>query len=504
MRTFEMLILVTLLLTLIGLFVARKKRPHLLSYFPGLAVILTVFHLIVEKARWQMVPIYILTVFLFILSIILIKRQSRKRVEPASEGRRVIGIILSAFGVLCLFISALPPVLFPVFRLPKPSGPYKVGTTVFQFLDRSRLETLTDDPNDHREFMARVWYPAEPPLKASPVPYRKYSPPIGSILQQGTASFGKQPPDFIFSHLDLLKSNSYLDAPVANTPSAYPVICFSTGFLSDLDENQIYFEELSSHGYVVISLNQPFESQSVVQPGGRIVPFSQAHAQEFQRTTEETTPLWKEFWESKNLEERATIAKQILEKGTFLDKIIRIRSEDYRFLATELNRLNSGERKSLLAGRLDISKLGIFGYSGGGAVAGQLCAVDSRFKAGINLDGFQFGDVIRGKVEQPFMLMYSEGFAGSNDSMIQNFRNATYEVTIKGTRHMDYSDNPLIFPLSKRIGMSGPISSRRMLRITNDYILSFFDKYLKGKDAALLDGPPLQYPEVIFKKLDNK
>ena len=504
MRPFEMLILVTLLLTLIGFFVAKTKRPHLFSYFPGLAVILTVFHLILEKYRWQMVPIYALTVFLFVLSIILMKRQSRKRVQPTSKGRRIIGIVLAAFGILCLLISAAPPVLFPVFRLPKPSGPYKVGTTIFHFLDSSRLETLTEDPNDHREFMARVWYPAEPPLKARPVPYRKYSPAIGSILQQGAANFGKQTPDFIYSHLDLLKSNSYPDAPVANAPSAYPVICFSAGFLSDLDENQIYFEELSSHGYVVISLNQPFESQSVVQPDGRIVPFSKAHAEEFQRTTEETTPLWKRFWESKNMEERATIAKQILEKGTFLNKIIRIRSEDYRFLATELNKLNSGERKSLLTGKLDISKLGIFGYSGGGAVAGQVCAVDSRFKAGINLDGFQFGDVIDNKVKQPFMIMYSEGFAGSNDSMLQNFQNVTYEVTIKGTKHMDYSDNPLIFPLSKRLGMSGPISSRRMLRITNDYILSFFEKYLKGKDAALLDGPPLQYPEVKFKKLNNK
>jgi len=504
MRPFEMLVLVTLLLTLTGFFVAKTRRPRWFSTLPSLAVIFAVFHLILEKYRWQMVPIYVLTVFLFVLSIILLKRQSRKRVQPTSKGHRVIRIVLAAFGLLCLLISAVPPVLFPVFRLPKPSGPYKVGTTIFQFLDSSRLETLTEDPNDHREFMARVWYPAEPPLNASPVPYRKYSPAIGSILQQGAAAFGKQPPDFIFSHLDLLKSNAYKDAPVSKAQSLYPIVCFSCGFLSDLDEYQVYFEELASHGYIVFSLNQPYESQSVVHPDGRIIPFNKAHAEEFQRTTEETTPLWKRFWESKNMEERASIAKQILEKGSFLNKIIRIRSEDYRFLATQLNKINSGERKSPLTGKLDVSKLGIFGHSGGGAVAGQVCAVDSRFKAGINLDGFQLGDVIDRKVQQPFMIMYSEGFAGSNDSMLQNFQNVTYVITIRGSKHSDFSDNPLIFPLSKRMGTSGSISSRRMLRITNDYILSFFDKYLKGKDAALLDGPPLQYPEVIFKKLNNK
>ncbi len=38
-----------------------------------------------------------------------------------------------------------------------------------------------------------------------------------------------------------------------------------------------------------------------------------------------------------------------------------------------------------------------------------------------------------------------------------------------------------------------------METIINDYVLAFFDKYLKGKDATLLKGPPANYPEVEFK-----
>ncbi|MEK6322548.1 MAG: hypothetical protein AABN33_12805 [Acidobacteriota bacterium] len=37
-----------------------------------------------------------------------------------------------------------------------------------------------------------------------------------------------------------------------------------------------------------------------------------------------------------------------------------------------------------------------------------------------------------------------------------------------------------------------------MERIINDYVLAFFDKHLKGKDATLLKGPPAHYAEIEF------
>ncbi len=36
------------------------------------------------------------------------------------------------------------------------------------------------------------------------------------------------------------------------------------------------------------------------------------------------------------------------------------------------------------------------------------------------------------------------------------------------------------------------------VRINRDYVRSFFDRYLLGKEAPLLDGPSPQYPEVEF------
>lgn len=75
-----------------------------------------------------------------------------------------------------------------------------------------------------------------------------------------------------------------------------------------------------------------------------------------------------------------------------------------------------------------------------------------------------------------------------------------YYVVVKGTRHFNYSDFSLFSPEYQKTGILGPIEGERMERIISDYVLAFFDKYLKGKgkDTPLLRGPSTSYPEVEF------
>ena len=198
--------------------------------------------------------------------------------------------------------------------------------------------------------------------------------------------------------------------------------------------------------------------------------------------------------------EKEAIVREVLKTETFMDRAFRIRTADMQHTVDEFTKMNSGERESPFRGRLDLSRLGVFGHSGGGAVAGQCCVSDPRFKVGVNMDGFQFGDVIDNEVQQAFMFMYSEQFADSNSVMMNSFKNEVYALTVKGSTHMDFSDNPVVLPITKRMGMSGKIKSKRMTHILNSYLLSFFDKHLKGKDAQLLDGPSSDFPEVNFEK----
>ena len=52
--------------------------------------------------------------------------------------------------------------IIPQLELPAPTGPYAVGETVFRWVDTARQEVLTNAPDDFREVVALVWYPAEP------------------------------------------------------------------------------------------------------------------------------------------------------------------------------------------------------------------------------------------------------------------------------------------------------------------------------------------------------
>jgi len=75
-----------------------------------------------------------------------------------------------------------------------------------------------------------------------------------------------------------------------------------------------------------------------------------------------------------------------------------------------------------------------------------------------------------------------------------------YAVRIAGSEHFNYADFSIMSPLYQMTGLLGPIEGYRMLEITEAYLLAFFDKYLKGQAAPLLDAPADDYPEVEFKK----
>ena len=65
--------------------------------------------------------------------------------------------------------------------------------------------------------------------------------------------------------------------------------------------------------------------------------------------------------------------------------------------------------------------------------------------------------------------------------------------------HVDLTDIPLLSPLAPRLTLTGPIGVRRAHHIVNASSVAFFDRHLKGKPAAPLDGPAEQFPEAMFE-----
>jgi hypothetical protein len=74
-----------------------------------------------------------------------------------------------------------------------------------------------------------------------------------------------------------------------------------------------------------------------------------------------------------------------------------------------------------------------------------------------------------------------------------------YWLTIDGTEHYNFADLPIVSPLSNRIGLAGEINHYYALAIQDDYTLQFFDHYLLGKPAPILETTTSPYPEVSFE-----
>jgi len=65
------------------------------------------------------------------------------------------------------------------------------------------------------------------------------------------------------------------------------------------------------------------------------------------------------------------------------------------FVLDRLERLNTSDASGKFTGRLDMTRVGVFGHSFGGAAALQFCHEDSRCKAGIDVDGAPHGSAIQ-------------------------------------------------------------------------------------------------------------
>src|SRR5687767_370807 len=66
---------------------------------------------------------------------------------------------IAAFtGLVGLFFLNIS--VYSQLELPTPTGSYVVSRTILKWVDTSRPEVLTKDPNDYREVVAMVWYPS--------------------------------------------------------------------------------------------------------------------------------------------------------------------------------------------------------------------------------------------------------------------------------------------------------------------------------------------------------
>lgn len=491
MRPFELALVLSLLLTALSGFVPLQRRPRWIRYLPWLSGALLALHLVLEGYRWQLAPAYALTAIQLLMS----RRAQPAQAPPPARLRTILRIAAGVLVLLVLGTTTLLATLIPVFDLPAPSGALRIGTTTFSLVDSSRPEVFTGDTTDRRELLIQAWYPAEPAADARPE--QLVPPRVARAMTQG---LGLSRLPFLLSHLSLVKTHSYRDAPISETRPAYPVLVFSHGYWGTPTQNTVQMEELASHGYVLFSIGHSHESAALLHPDGRLVGLSHElfrSVQELGRKPGYGALLWR-LIASPDPEERQRLLQENSERDVHFSTSVRLWAADTSFVLDELQRPDPAPALRRFQRRLDMERIGVFGMSFGGATAAAVCLQDSRCRAGINMDGTMFGAVAArdSALHVPFMFMTSEPFGMLPEPVFRRTRAPAWLLKVNGSTHLDFTDLSLVSPLLRTAGMMGPIDGERMQTIMNAYIVAFFDRTLADRDPPLLQGASTDYPEV--------
>lgn len=370
--------------------------------------------------------------------------------------------------------------------LPKPSGKYFIGRKLFYWTDESRNETITDDANDKRKVFVQLWYPADKAGKIA----AEYYPNIAEIFTDK-------------NNLDVqrtTKTHAATDAKLAKTKTKFPVLIFSPGLGSSPFSYTAIIENMVGRGYVVASINHPYDSGDFKFSGGEII----------RHDTEKWDRKISKDWTN---EQR----KQFFDERRFGW------AKDFSFVVDQLGKLDKPFKD-----KLDLQNVGAFGHSFGGQATSIACANDARFKACANLDGMAQGNAFlpdeSGKImKQPFLFftkaaevtnaelkmmnLSREEYRGrerkrltrwkpSYKTRMSELESGGYLVLFPGVNHSSFSDWLILNPKEN-------ISVERYAaaQIINEYVAAFFDKFLLKKNSTLLDNKNSQETQLVVEYL---
>lgn len=457
MRRFE-LVLAFAVAFAIGWPVIFGVRPRR-GIVAGSLVVALIAQLQLEGFRWQLIPLYVVSIGLAVGDVFFLDR-------GIDWSRRLIRGILGSIGLL--FAVALPLAL-PVPSLPAPAGPEAIGTLEVGLIDRTRTELYGDRPGGPREISVQVWYPAAPGDENDRVVWSQHWESVTPAISRNLGL-----PSWFLGHTRYTLSHATSSPPMAG--GSYPVVIYSHGWegVRSIALNQI--EHLVSNGYIVIAPDHTYGAAATVLEGTGVV-----------LEDEEALP------------DRATVGDDAyFEAATDL---LATFAGDLVMILDALDDGEAGPFGAIVAGA-DLNRIGIYGHSTGGGAAIKTCLEDERCDAVLGLDPWVeplTEDDLLLTMSRPAMYMRSEEWIDTpNDALLKGIAargaGVTYLAGVEGAAHNDFIATPLLSPLTSQFGMRGEIPAGRIIPIIDNYLLGFFDVYLLGTGAAALDS--VTFPEV--------
>jgi dienelactone hydrolase len=425
------LIMVEISFAAIGLWknsnLKREKSFVRISLF-ALFLLLVISPIIDWSFRWTS-----LGLFLGIQALLGIFVLVRRRENSASKKSRLIFTGLNR--ILLIVMAVLPALILPQYSPIEPTGDYSVGTVSYTLTDESREEYFTDE-KDNRKVTVQYWYPEN------------------KSGQEQTVAKGK-----------------------------FPLVVFSHGSFGYRMSNYSTFEELASHGYIVCSIDHTYHSFMTKQEDGKAVIVNNDFLNSVIAATNEDI----------SAEEIYKLEQEWM----------KLRTGDMAFVLDYIKKTASSINSDPVYQSMDLEHIGVFGHSLGGATAAQLGRLDKDVDAVVVVDGTMLGErtgyengrslLTDVPYPKPLMNIYSESHynkALENQDEYANMvagRNAlsSYQVVIKGSEHMNFTDLPIVSPLLSGMLGTGKVDARYCIETTNKDILEFFDYYLKSGNIQI-------------------
>lgn len=367
--------------------------------------------------------------------------------------------------------------------LPKGRGPYGVSLQNFELVDHSRPDPWN---NSHPRKTMVSWF--EPvssyQCQAILVPYM--TPATAKV--ESTIYTGYPADLWSRFRLQLCQASGVSSGREWRDWSGHshhhqhrPVVVFEPGGGTSRLFYSLLPQELASHGFTVITIDHPYESDVVEFADGSIILADPS-------IVYPTGPNDTEYFPG-------------------LARMLDIRADDISFVLDTFN----------------LTKVGAAGHSFGGAATATTMRKDSRIKAGLNLDGAMFGSVVNAGLDgveprwyvlwgstdhnttSPYQLDW--GWTEFWDAIAQEDVWAR-EFTVHGSKHSGYWDlNVLVDVAGLPRDLLGPavgsVNGSRMWDILGTYLSAYF-RFALGEtpEDDILQTPDLQFPEVeILRRL---
>ena len=363
----------------------------------------------------------------------------------------------------CILCMCMPARASIELSLPSPSQPATIGRVSLHLVDTARWDPFAPAPT-HRSLMVTLWYPA-----------RKSTVPAAAYLDGGVARIVNAELDVPAGTFESARSHAHDAADVAAPGGrGYPVVIYSPGFGSWRNASTALTEELVSRGFVVVTIDHPYDAIAVEFPNLAIAKTEPLVAP----TT--TKSITYDVWYA--------MVRQLLD----------VRVADVRFVIDELSALDMGrnpdvERHRLpahLPGALDLGRIGMFGHSLGGTTTVRVMRIDTRIRAGLSLDGPMPPASGSACNRQPTMLVRSVDPA-IEPLTIPSWKSAArtlcgwhLAVALHGSGHNDFTDltffaRELALDRQRRAAWSlGSIDARKAIDAERTYVVSFFERWL--------------------------